>query len=92
MDEIGKGVGCRRRAAATQGREAREHGLGLEKLHVADLAAVAPVPAEGRTLEAGRLRVEEDEQELERIFQADVLEVGRRRERNRRIARVESAS
>jgi hypothetical protein len=62
---------------AGQENERRENGLGFLEAHV-DLAAVSAVPVECCPSETlGRL-VAQDDAELERFAQADVLELGRR--------------
>jgi hypothetical protein len=48
----------------------------LVERHVADLAAVAPVPAKRGPLEAGRLAVDEEQAELERFGKAYLRQLG----------------
>jgi hypothetical protein len=72
--------------------EAREHRLGFGEADVVDLMAVTAVPAEGGPLESSGLVAGDEETELERLAQADVVEVGRRSERDCRVPGVERAA
>ena len=58
-------------------REKREDRLPLLERDIGHLPAVAAVPAEGRTLEALRFLVTDEQAELEGISKADVLELSR---------------
>jgi hypothetical protein len=62
VNEVGKRMGCR--PPTPKPRQAGTHGLGLGKVNVAHLAAVAGVPAEGGPLEAGWFRVEQEQDHL----------------------------
>lgn len=52
--------------------------LGLFGSHVSDLAAVAPMPADGRAAELPRLSVAEEEAELQRLRETHGLKLARR--------------
>jgi hypothetical protein len=67
VDKIRESMGRWLRTTTAKAGEAGKNGLSLGEVNVCDLAAVAPVPAECRPLEAGRLRVEEKKDELQRI-------------------------
>jgi hypothetical protein len=47
------------------------------------------MPPKGRPLEPGRLRVEQEQEELQSVVEPHVLEVSCRRERDRRVAGIE---
>jgi hypothetical protein len=67
VDEIGERMGGRLRAASAKPGEASEYGLGFGEVDVGDFSAVAAVPAERRPLEPGRLRLEQEEKELDGV-------------------------
>lgn len=95
-DEIGvhlpgSRAGGRLWPRTAESREKREHGLGFGEVD-ALLIAIAGVPAKRRAVEPVRLRVEEQQDELERVRQADVIQFRGRRERGRRVAGVERAA
>ena len=62
--------------------------MGFLEPDVADLVAVTGVPAERRAPEAAGI-VDQEQDELERVREADEVELGRRGERQRRVPRVE---
>ena len=81
----------RRGAGTAQRAERGEDGEPLVEVDVANLPAVAAVPAQGRPPETvGRL--DEKEAELERLGEPDMLELGGGRERLGDVAAVESAA
>jgi hypothetical protein len=75
MDKIRERMSRRLRTAAANPGEASEDGLGLGEDDITNLAAVAAVPAEPRPLEPGRLRLKQEEEELEGRQLSDVLQV-----------------
>jgi hypothetical protein len=89
VDEIGEGVSGRLGPSSSQARQAGENSLRLDEVDVPDLTAIPPVPAKGCTLEPRRLRVEQEQDELERIRQPDVPEVRRGGKGNPRVPGVE---
>jgi hypothetical protein len=72
--------------------EAGQDGLSLIEVDVADLLAVPAVPAQRRPLEPGGLRLEQDQEELHRVSEADVCEVSCGGERDRGVAAVERSA
>jgi hypothetical protein len=58
---------------------------------IGEVGAVARVPAERRPSEPSRL-IDQEEDDLEGVWEADVVELCGSGERDRRIAGVESAS
>jgi hypothetical protein len=56
--------------------QASEHSLGLLKPHIRHLGAVAGVPAKRCASEPSRI-VDHQEDELERVREAHVVELGR---------------
>ena len=72
--------------------EPSKHGLGLSKANVSDFPAVAPMPAPRRSLEPGGLRLKQEQQELQRVREPDVCQVGRFGESDCRVAAVECAA
>jgi hypothetical protein len=67
VDKIRESMGRWLRTTTAKPGEAGKHSLSLGEVNVCDLATVAPVPSERRPLEAGRLRVEEKQDELQGI-------------------------
>jgi hypothetical protein len=67
VDEIGERMSGRLRSRASKPCKTSKHCLGLNEVNVCHLPAVAPMPAERSPLEAGRLRVEEKKDELQRV-------------------------
>jgi hypothetical protein len=92
VDEIAERMSGSFRSSSSKSCKTSKHCLGLNEVNVCQLPAVAPMPAERSPLEAGRLRVEEKKDELQRIRQPDVLEVCRRRQGNCGIAGVECST
>jgi hypothetical protein len=73
MDELGQ-RGCRcPRPSTRQASQAREHGLGLLKADVRDLAAVPSVPAKRRPAESPTI-VDQEQDELKRVREADEVD------------------
>jgi len=64
----------------------------LVQVHLPELPAVAAMPAKRRAPEPRRLLVAQEEDELERLAEPDVLGLGRRRERLGRVPVVEGAT
>jgi len=56
-------------------RQQSEHGLGLGRFEVGGFAAVAGVPADDAALETGMLVAAEQDQQLERVSEPDMLEL-----------------
>jgi hypothetical protein len=67
VDEIGERMSGSFRSSSSKSCKTSKHCLGLSEINVCHLPAVAPVPAERCPLEAGRLRVEEKKDELQRV-------------------------
>ena len=91
MDKRGKRLGSCLRLTPCEARQAGKHDLRLLKPHVADLGAVARVPAQRCPPEPPGV-VDQEQDELERVRQSHVVEVGRGCERDRRVAAVERAA
>jgi hypothetical protein len=89
VDQIGERMRRGLASRAFECCEACEHRLSLGEADVVDLVAVAAVPPEGGPLESSGLVAGDEETKLERLAQADVVEVGRRGEGNRRVPSVE---
>ena len=91
MNEFGERSRRGLRAPTRQAGQAGEDGVGLLEADVWNLGAIAGVPAERRPPEPPRV-VDQEEDELECVGEADKVELGRRRERHCRIAGVEGAA
>ena len=91
MDELGEGGGGRLRTAPGKAREAREDGVRLLEADVGELTAVAGVPAQRRPPEPPRV-LDEEEHDLERVGEADPVELSRGREGRRGATCVERAA
>ena len=65
--------------------------MGLLEPDVWNLGAVAGVPAKRRPPEPSGV-VDHEEDELERVREADEVKLGRRSERHGRVVRVEGAA
>lgn len=74
-----------------QGAEQRKHRLRFREVRP-KLVAVASVPTEGRAGVPTRLVIEQQQHELERIRESDVIELCGSRERDGGVARVERAA
>jgi hypothetical protein len=92
VDEIGKRVGGRLGPSSAQSSKARQHGLRLGKIDVSDFSAVATVPAKRRPFESGRFRLEQEQEQLERVGEPDVLQVRGGGERDHGVPGVERAT
>ena len=91
MDELGQGS-CRRLwPSARQAGQTCEHGVGLLEPHILNLGAVAGVPAQRRPPEPAGV-VDQEKDELERVREADEIELGSRRQRHGCVLRVEGAA
>jgi hypothetical protein len=64
VNEVRERMGGRFRPGPSKPCEAGKHRLSLGKVNVGHLAAVAAVPTEGRPLEAGWFRVEQEQDHL----------------------------
>ena len=89
MHKVSERVSGRGWPRPSQPGKAGKHRLSLGKVNIGYLTAVAAMPAEGGPLKAGRLRIEQQEQKLQRIGKPDVAEVGRGGQGNRGVAGVE---
>src|SRR3954463_1008677 len=72
--------------------EEGEHGQALAQVDVRDLLRKADVPASRRPLEFLRLTVGEEQRELERLREANELELRRGRESLRDVRAVEGSA
>jgi hypothetical protein len=75
MDELGQCRGCRLRSSTREAGQARQHGVRLLEADIADLAAVAGVPAKRCPPKPLRV-VDHEENELERVRETDEVELG----------------
>jgi hypothetical protein len=91
VDEIGERMSGRLRSRTPERREECEHGLRFGEVD-AELVAVPGMPAERRTAEPVGLGIEEQQDELESVRQAHVVQIGRRGEGDRGVAGVERAA
>ena len=74
MDECGQPFSRCFRLPPSEPRQTRKHDLRLLEPDIRNLGAVAGVPAQRRPLEPGGLRFEQDQDELQRVREADVRE------------------
>lgn len=79
------------RPATSQAGQAGEHGVGLLESNVLNLAAVPRVPAQRRPPEPTGL-IDQHEDDVEGVGEADVIELCGRRESDRGVAGVERAA
>ena len=91
MRELGQGGRRGLGPPTRKAGQAREHRVGLFEPDVLNLPAVPRMPAERGPPELPRL-VHEQEHELQGVRKADEVELGRRRERDRRVATVERST
>ena len=91
MDEFGQRSRRGLRPPPREAGQAREHGVRLLEPDIRDLGAVAGVPAKRRPLEPSRV-VDQEEDEFQRVREADEVELGCRRQSHRRVPRVEGAA
>jgi hypothetical protein len=91
MNQARKRLRGRLRSAPLETRQQAEHGLGLREVDVAIVRNVPAVPPERRPRVLLRLRLENEQQQLERFGEPDVLKLGRSGERDSRVSAVESA-
>ena len=91
MDELGQRRRRSLRSAPSQAGQAGEHGVRLLEPNVRNLGAVAGVPAQRRPPEPLGV-VDQEEDELEGVREADEVELGGRGERDRWVAAVERAA
>jgi hypothetical protein len=74
--------GCRRlRPPPRQAGQAGQHGVGLLKANIGDLAAVTGVPTKRGSAESPGI-VDQEQDELERVREANEVEFGGRCQRN----------
>lgn len=91
VKEISERVGGRLRSCAPESGQERKHRLGLGKVD-ANLGAVAGMPAQRSAAISVRLRVEEEQDEFERVGETYVVEFRGCSKRDRRVTCVERAT
>lgn len=91
VKEISERVGGRLRSCAPESGQQRKHRLGLGKVD-ANLGAVAGMPAQRSAAISVRLRVEEEQDEFERVGETYVVEFRGCSKRDRRVTCVERAT
>ena len=91
MDELGQSSRRRLRTTAGQPGQTRQCRVRFVEADIRNLGAVASVPAKPRPPEPSRV-VDQEQDELERVRQADEVQLGRRCKRDSGVAGVEGAA
>jgi hypothetical protein len=84
VNELGQGGSRSLGPSTRQAGQAAQDGVRLLEADIGQLATVAGVPAQRSSPKPPRV-VDEEEDELERIREADEVELGCRRGRDRRV-------